>query len=209
MQRELDFDVRPWREIKAVHKHIIYRYHHGPQVQVLAGDFVLMSLDPEGLGRHFAGRVLRINVEYSLLCVQMYILSNNIENNQGHILDLNAASYNFVSGMTEVLESYQVRWISTAQIINYAYIFHIDSIQSGQYICHSKENAYFLRLRMFERRLKNNPTQLFSPYITLIDHKEFLPFSHLTSASNIIIEHHQSYLELDQISLFETWYSDS
>ena len=195
MQRQLDFDVLPWREIRVVHKDVIYMCHHGPQVQVSVGDFTLMHLDPEGLGRHFVGKVLRINVDESLLQVQMYIFPNNIENNQAHIPELNAAAYSFVSGMTEVLESNRVRWIGTAQIIDYAYVFHIDSIHSGQYICHGMENAYYVRLRMFERRLRNNPSQLFSPEITLIDHKEFLPFSHLTPTSNILTDssHHRSY----------------
>ena len=197
MQQGLDFEVQPWRNIQVAQRYVTLTCPHVPTIQVTGGDYFIIKSGTHG--DMFIGKVLQIDAAWSTLQVQIYLLAGSITNHQLHIPQLNTATYSFVSGMVEVVATNRLKWVNISTVCDYAFIFHPDSVQSGFYDCHGMENAYFIRFRMFQRRLRQQENQLFTPEITMVANNDFISFSHLSDSSFFESSHHRAYQVLSMV----------
>lgn len=191
-QTVLDFQVVPWSNIRVAPQQVTLNILPQSTIKVTRGDFLVL----DNGGNRFIGKVLRINVNKSSLEVQIFIFPQNIIDNEHHIPPLNNTIYNFVAGVPEVVETNQTQWINAQAVVDYAFVFHVESVQSGYYSCHGMDNGYFVRFRMFQRRLRNQQNQLFRPEISILDTNEFLPFLHLSDPNMLESLHHRIYQAL-------------
>ena len=175
-----DFNLRSWANINVnLSCFLSYNIRSGSgKFQVSPGDFVIVQTSAED---QFVGKILDIQVHGPLVPakfeVQLYIFTNKIQDNRVMLPALDASSYQFVEGMVEVIQTNRTRLIDGSTILDFAYVFHADTIQSGRHVCHGMENAYFVRFRMFERRLRQQSNQTFTPELKILDNALFFSFS--------------------------------
>ena len=195
-QPSYPFELRPWRSICVVSNAVSYTCKHGPTIQVRGGDYVIF----QGPGYiSLVGKVLNINANEGTLEVQVFMFGTSVPNHEQHIPPLDGTKYNFVSGMVEVVETNRIICVNTSSLTDFAFIFHVDLLQSGFYSSHGMENAFYIRYRMFERRLRHNNNQLFAPDISVLDAKHFLSFFHESNVSLPESAHHQAFQVLTMV----------
>ena len=80
------------------------------------------------------------------------------------------------TGMIGVLQSNWTTWVQPQEILDYVFIFHCDSIQTGFYAnAHGMSNAFFTRYRIITEQGRNTV----STY-NIID---YYPFAHLNTTT--------------------------
>ena len=95
------------------------------------GDFVIIQASLE---EQCVRKILDIQIEQSIQAlfeVQLYLFVKCIQDERVRILTLNASLYKLVGGMVEVIQTNQIRQVDASTIMDYAYIFHAETIQLG------------------------------------------------------------------------------
>ena len=128
------------------------------------------------------------------LLVNIWVLESTLPRND-EVPILDTVRYNNVVGMTGVLRSNRTIWITAGLLLDYAFIFHYDSIQSGCHAnAHGMANAFYTRYKLFT---KPQPFRHMVTFNTIFDH---VPFSHLnTSFPFPESGHHRVYAFLAQM----------
>lgn len=140
---------------------------------VCSGDDVMIEVSET----IYPSRVIDIRVQNEVveMLFNIWLLETSLsEGDRVHNID--RIQYSNVVGMSGVVRTNWTIWLNTESILDYAYIFHTDTIQSGRYAnAHGMSNAYYTRFRMFTEQDRN--------VVSLYNNVDYFPFAHLNSSS--------------------------
>ena len=110
-------------------------------IKVKGGDYVLFN--HHGINQ-CVGKFLRINVIESKIEVQIFVFPTNIIYHQNIIPVIDTTVYSFIGGIPDVVETNRTKLINIQSVVDYLFVFHMESLKSSLYICHGMANAYFV-----------------------------------------------------------------
>ena len=128
-------------KIKVALQHVTFNCPHIPTIKVTGEDYVLFKYN--GINQ-CVRKFLRINIIESKNEVQMFVFPKNITNNQNIIPVIDTTVYSFIGGIPDVVETNRTKLINIQSVVDYLFVFHMESLKSSLYICHGMANAYFV-----------------------------------------------------------------
>ena len=150
----------------------IQAYCHQIPAFVGTGEDVVVDLG----GTFYPSRVIEVqanNNNITELVVNVWV-EESFLTGQEELPQLDRIRYSNVFGMNGVLRSNWMISILPSSVINYAFIFHCDSLQTGLYVnANGMSNSFYTRYKMLTEQGRN----MVSEY-SIFDHS---PFAHLST----------------------------
>ena len=142
-----------------------------------AGDDILVEIDSTISPCRIVEVIQTGNVGAPpVLLVSMWVFEDRIAASE-NLESLNCIRYSNVMGMKGVVYTNRLRKVYLETVMDFAFIFHCDSIQSGQFAsAHGIQNAYYTRFKLFTAQNSMNTVS------TLMLH-EHHPFSNYNKSS--------------------------
>ena len=143
-------------------------------IHIFSGDDVIVKIEDI----LYPCRVVDIRIGStgcSEILANIWTLESSIEESQ-NLPELDVIKYSNVNGMCGVAQSNLLKWVKQEEILDYAFIFHIDNVQCGQYAnAHGMSNAYYTRFKAYYET-NNESRKINVSTFTTYEHKSF---SHL------------------------------
>ena len=146
---------------------------HCHQIPAFVGTEEDVIVDVGGI--FYPSRVIEVHANNNIteLVVNIWV-DKSFMTGQEELPQLDRIRYSNVFGMTGVLHSNWIISIRPSSVLNYAFIFHCDSVQTGLYTnTNGMSNSFFTRYKMMSEQGRN----MVSEY-SVLDHT---PFAHLNT----------------------------
>ena len=147
----------------------IYVYCHQIPSSIIPGDDIIINL--EGISHPSRVVDVRVNDGLPEVLVNIWVRESSLRGTDA-VPQLDRVRFSNVMGMVGVVRSNWIVWVKPETIVDFAFIFHCDSVQNGMYAnSHGMSNAFYTHYKLFTLEGRN----LVSVYET----NNHVPFAHL------------------------------
>ena len=168
--------VQEWSQVSPRHVPRVSIYCKNIPAFLCSGDFihcVILGVEQRGLIINSRFSSVEGELDHEIL-LNIWITEDSVtaQNKPG---PLNNSIFNFVVGMRGLAQTNWTAWVKVNEVNDYAYVFHMDSIQSGLYAnCYGMKNSLYTRYKVFTHCGYNT--------ISFIAANEHIPFAHMRSS---------------------------
>ena len=159
--------------------------------RVCSGDDVEAMIDDS----IYPCRVIDIRFDYSpaRLLVKIWLPESKIPSDVDPLEPLNPSTDGRVIGMRGVMHSNWLRWIYAEAVIDFAFIFHCDTLTTGMFSnVYGMKNSYYCRHEIFSANIQSHLVRIY-------EKDSHSSFSHLISSSFPESSHHRIFQFLSEM----------
>jgi hypothetical protein len=139
-----------WEKVVPVYrKPLRMIYVDSVETALSVGDFVVVSSTISASGKRVVGRIIDIDKEREKCLLNWWNYPSAFPILSPHIPSVSSTDFQFIvaCSVPELLQSVDCCWINASDVLDVAFVFHVESVGNCSFDCYGMRNAFFCRYR--------------------------------------------------------------